>query len=81
MPAAYVFEESKFVLSGQIDILDEATGVTHHLVPGDFAFFYVGCKVQFSTQSNGMAFYAVTRPVRDPHPNLKGREEVVKSRL
>ena len=25
---------------------DEATGVTHHLVPGDFAFFHVGSKVK-----------------------------------
>ncbi|KAJ5110466.1 ethanolamine utilization protein [Penicillium argentinense] len=79
-PAHYAFEESKYVLSGQIDILDEATGVTHHLVPGDFAFFSVGTKVQFSTKSQGLAFYAVTRPVRTPHPNLQGREES-KSRL
>ncbi|KAM0425411.1 hypothetical protein ACHAPT_009468 [Fusarium lateritium] len=40
-PAHYTFEETKYVLSGQIDVLDEATGVTHHLVAGDFAFFYV----------------------------------------
>lgn len=65
------------MLSGQIDILDEATGVTHHLVPGDFAFFHVGSKVKFSTKSNGLAFYAVTRPVKAAHPNLKGREEDV----
>ncbi|KAJ6039560.1 hypothetical protein N7499_004524 [Penicillium canescens] len=74
-PAHYNFEETKYVLSGQIDILDEATGVTHHLVPGDFAFFHVGSKVKFSTKSQGLAFYAVTRPIRNPHPNLKGREE------
>ncbi|KAF5717247.1 ethanolamine utilization [Fusarium mundagurra] len=80
-PAHYDFEESKYVLSGQIDVLDEATGITHHLVPGDFAFFHVGSKVKFSTQSQGFAFYAVTRPVRAPHPNLKGREEDTKSRL
>lgn len=80
-PAHYTFEETKYVLNGQIDILDEATGVTHHLVPGDFAFFHVGSKVQFSTKSNGLAFYAVTRPIRAPHPNLKGREEEVKSKL
>ncbi|KAH7388824.1 hypothetical protein BKA66DRAFT_489981 [Pyrenochaeta sp. MPI-SDFR-AT-0127] len=80
-PAHYTFEETKYVLSGQIDILDEATGITHHLVPGDFAFFYVGSKVQFSTKSNGLAFYAVTRPIRAPHSNLKGREEDAKSKL
>ncbi|KAF5521296.1 hypothetical protein CGCA056_v006404 [Colletotrichum aenigma] len=80
-PAHYTFEETKYVLSGQIDILDEATGITHHLVPGDFAFFHVGSKVQFSTKSEGLAFYAVTRPVRVPHPNLQGREEDVKSKL
>ncbi|KAJ6010073.1 hypothetical protein N7522_005089 [Penicillium canescens] len=99
-PAHYNFEETKYVLSGQIDILcllypwdietyiimdftdhggsilqDEATGVTHHLVPGDFAFFHVGSKVKFSTKSQGLAFYAVTRPIRNPHPNLEGREE------
>ncbi|RSM04582.1 hypothetical protein CEP52_006740 [Fusarium oligoseptatum] len=73
--------ETKYILSGQIDILDEATGITHHLVPGDFAFFHVGSKVQFSTKSEGLAFYAVTRPVRTPHPNLQGREEDTKSRL
>ncbi|RSL42317.1 hypothetical protein CEP54_015526 [Fusarium duplospermum] len=73
--------ETKYILSGQIDILDEATGITHHLVPGDFAFFHVGSKVQFSTKSEGLAFYAVTRPVRNPHPNLQGREEDTKSRL
>ncbi|RSM06000.1 hypothetical protein CDV31_009334 [Fusarium ambrosium] len=61
--------------------VDEATGITHHLVPGDFAFFHVGSKVQFSTKSEGLAFYAVTRPVRTPHPNLQGREEDTKSRL
>lgn len=63
------------MLSGQIDVLDEATGITHHLVAGDFAFFHVGSKVQFSTKSSGIAFYAVTRPVRVAHPNLRGREE------
>jgi hypothetical protein len=31
--------------------------------------------LQFSTKSQGFAFYAVTRPVRIPHPNLQGREE------
>lgn len=71
----YACEETKYVISGQIDVLDEATGITHHLVPGDFAFFYVGSKVQFSTKSTGFAFYAVTRPVKAAHPNLKGREE------
>ncbi|KAM5348645.1 hypothetical protein ACJ41O_008469 [Fusarium nematophilum] len=35
----------------------------------------------FSTKSEGFAFYAVTRPVRTPHPNLQGREEDTKSRL
>jgi hypothetical protein len=25
---------------------DEATGITHHLVQGDFAFFHVGSKVK-----------------------------------
>jgi ethanolamine utilization protein EutQ (cupin superfamily) len=79
-PAHYNFEESKYVLSGQIDILDEATGVTHRLVAGDFAFFHVGSKVQFSTKSSGMAFYVVSRPVRAPHHNLKDREENVKGK-
>ncbi|KAJ5692476.1 ethanolamine utilization protein, partial [Penicillium macrosclerotiorum] len=74
-PAHYSYEESKYVLSGQIDVLDEATGVTHHLVPGDFAFFHVGSKVKFSTKSQGFAFYVVTRPIRSPHVNLAGREE------
>ncbi|OQE19545.1 hypothetical protein PENSTE_c015G06641 [Penicillium steckii] len=73
--AHYTFEETKYVLSGQIDVLDEATGITHHLVAGDFAFFHVGAKVQFSTMSSGFAFYAVTRAMRTPHPNLQGREE------
>ncbi|OHW96931.1 ethanolamine utilization protein [Colletotrichum incanum] len=80
-PAHYAFEETKYVLNGQIDILDEATGITHHLVPGDFAFFHVGSKVKFSTKSEGLAFYAVTRPVRVPHTNLQGREEDLKPRL
>ncbi|KAM0723589.1 hypothetical protein Q7P37_000576 [Cladosporium fusiforme] len=75
LAAQYAFEEAKYVLNGQIDVFDEATGITHHLVPGDFAFFHVGTKVQFSTKSSGFAFYTVTRPVRDPHPNLQGREE------
>jgi uncharacterized cupin superfamily protein len=79
-PLDYTCEETKYVISGQIDVLDEATGVTHHLVPGDFAFFYVGSKVQFSTKSAGLAFYAVTRPVKAAHPNLAGREEDVKSK-
>ncbi|KAJ5257013.1 hypothetical protein N7478_013117 [Penicillium angulare] len=80
-PAHYTFEETKYVLNGQIDILDEATGITHHLVPGDFAFFHVGSKVKFSTKFEGLAFYAVTRPVRTPHPNLLGREEDSKAKL
>ncbi|KAL2810569.1 hypothetical protein BJX63DRAFT_434215 [Aspergillus granulosus] len=79
-PADYTYEETKYVLAGQIDVLDEATGITHHLVPGDFAFFYVGSKVKFSTKSHGLAFYAVTRPLRTPHVNLLGRDEG-KSRL
>ncbi|XP_014562631.1 hypothetical protein COCVIDRAFT_32617 [Bipolaris victoriae FI3] len=74
-PASYTFEESKYVLSGQIDVLDCATGITHHLVAGDFAFFHVGSKVEFSTRSAGMAFYVVTRGVRVEHAGLKGREE------
>jgi uncharacterized cupin superfamily protein len=76
----YTYEETKYVLSGQIDVLDEATGVTHHLVAGDFAFFHVGSKAQFSSKSGGMAFFAVTRAVINEHPGLKGREEVVTSR-
>ncbi|PSK56791.1 hypothetical protein B9Z65_6415 [Elsinoe australis] len=79
-PAHYTFEESKYVLSGQIDILDVATGIQHHLVPGDFAFFHVGSKVEFSTRSAGLAFYAVTRPVKAAHPNLKDREEGVQNK-
>jgi hypothetical protein len=72
----YTYEETKYVLSGQIDVLDEATGITHHLVAGD-----VGSKATFSTKSHGMAFFAVTRPIITQHPNLKGREEEVKSKL
>ncbi|KAI1360617.1 hypothetical protein F5Y08DRAFT_343461 [Xylaria arbuscula] len=74
-PAHYAYEETKYILNGQVDVLDEATGIQHHLVPGDFAFFHVGSKVQFSTKSEGLAFYAVTRPVKGEHINLKGREE------
>lgn len=77
----YTYEETKYVLNGQIDVLDEATGVTHHLVAGDFAFFHVGSKAQFSSKSGGTAFFAVTRPIITQHPGLKGREEVVKSKL
>lgn len=79
----YTYEESKYVLSGQIDVLDEASGVTHHLVAGDFAFFHVGSKAQFSSKAGGMAFFVVTRPVITEHPGLRGREEVVgvKARL
>jgi hypothetical protein len=69
----YTYEETKYVLSGQIDVLDEATG--------DFAFFHVGSKAQFSTKSHGMAFFAVTRPIITQHPNLKEREEEVKAKL
>ncbi|KOS37010.1 hypothetical protein ACN38_g12219 [Penicillium nordicum] len=72
---AYDYEETKYVLKGQIDITDEATGKTHHLVAGDWAFFHVGSKAQFSTKTEGVAFYAVTRPMNDGHPNLIGREE------
>ncbi|KAH8719489.1 hypothetical protein GQ44DRAFT_712159 [Phaeosphaeriaceae sp. PMI808] len=79
-PAAYTFEETKYVLNGQIDVLDKATGITHHLVAGDFAFFHVGSQVEFSTKSSGFAFYAVTRPVRTPHPNLQGRGEDTKTK-
>ncbi|KAJ6190322.1 hypothetical protein N7519_000343 [Penicillium mononematosum] len=71
----YDYEETKYVLKGQIDITDEATGKTHHLVAGDWAFFHVGSKAQFSTKSEGVAFYAVTRPMNAGHPNLVGREE------
>lgn len=73
----YDYEETKYVLKGQIDVLDEATGVTHHLVEGDFAFFHVGSKAQFSSKSGGTAFFAVTRPVITQHPGLVGREEKV----
>ncbi|KAI4930283.1 hypothetical protein J4E85_004909 [Alternaria conjuncta] len=77
----YDYEETKYVLNGQIDVLDEATGVTHHLVAGDFAFFHVGSKAQFSSKSGGTAFFAVTRPIITQHPGLKGREEKVLSKL
>ncbi|KAL2203594.1 hypothetical protein CC79DRAFT_1311454 [Sarocladium strictum] len=79
-PLHYTCEETKYILSGQLDILDLATGVQHHLVPGDFVFFHVGSKVEFSTKSDALAFYAVTRPVKAAHPNLKGREEYSKSK-
>ncbi|KAK7187668.1 ethanolamine utilization protein, partial [Paraphaeosphaeria sporulosa] len=78
---SYTYEETKYVLSGQIDVLDEATGVTHHLVPGDFAFFHVGTKCQFSSKSGGLAFFAVTRPIITQHPGLQGREEKIASKL
>ncbi|KAF4968444.1 hypothetical protein FSARC_4138 [Fusarium sarcochroum] len=72
----YDYEETKYVLKGQIDVTDEATGITHHLVPGDWAFFHVGSKAQFSTRTEGVAFYAVTRPLNNtPHTHLQGREE------
>ncbi|KAF3042010.1 hypothetical protein E8E11_005961 [Didymella keratinophila] len=74
---AYTYEETKYVLQGQIDVLDEATGVTHHLVAGDFAFFHVGSKAQFSSKSGGTAFFAVTRPIITQHPGLVGREEKI----
>ncbi|KAB2111507.1 hypothetical protein AG0111_0g2297 [Alternaria gaisen] len=74
-------EESKYVLNGQIDVLDEATGIMHHLVAGDFAFFHKGSKAQFSTKSGGTAFFVVTRPIVAQHPGLKGREEKVQSKL
>lgn len=45
-PFTYNFEESKYVLSGQVDVFDEATGIQHRLVAGDFAFFYIGSKVK-----------------------------------
>jgi len=61
-------------------VQDVATGIQHRLVPGDFAFFHVGSKVEFSTKSAGLAFYAVTRPVRVAHPNLEGREETAHGR-
>ncbi|EUC50387.1 hypothetical protein COCMIDRAFT_82044, partial [Bipolaris oryzae ATCC 44560] len=80
-PASYTFEESKYVLSGQIDVLDCATGITHHLVAGDFAFFHVGSKVEFSTRGEGMAFYVVTRGVRVEHAGLKGRQEGERAKL
>ncbi|SMR43128.1 unnamed protein product [Zymoseptoria tritici ST99CH_1A5] len=73
----YTYEETKYVLNGQIDVLDEATGVTHHLVAGDWAFFPVGSKAQFSSKSGGTAFFAVTRPVINTHPGLVGRAEKV----
>ncbi|KAL1592243.1 hypothetical protein SLS60_011320 [Paraconiothyrium brasiliense] len=53
-PAHYTFEEAKYVLQGQVDILDEATGVTHHLVPGDYAFFHVNSKVQVCLTSSAV---------------------------
>ncbi|KAJ5143009.1 uncharacterized protein N7515_001796 [Penicillium bovifimosum] len=74
-PATYTYEETKYVLSGEIDVFDEATGITHNLVAGDFAFFFVGSKVKFSTKSKGTAFYAVTRPVAVAHPTLKVIED------
>ncbi|KAK5173544.1 uncharacterized protein LTR77_002225 [Saxophila tyrrhenica] len=77
----YTYEETKYVLSGQIDVLDEATGVTHHLVTGDWAFFHVGSKATFSSKSGGVAFFAVTRAIITEHPGLKNREEAVKSKL
>ncbi|KAJ5543118.1 hypothetical protein N7461_009121 [Penicillium sp. DV-2018c] len=101
-PATYTYEESKYVISGEIDVhvcvsssptprwkvsinvdgvinnycvvQDEATGITHNLVAGDFAYFHVGAKVKFSTKSEGAAFYAVTRPVAAAHPTLKVTE-------
>lgn len=73
----YTYEETKYVLNGQIDVLDEATRVTHHLVAGDFAFFHVGSKAQFSSKSGGTAFFAVTRPIITQHPGLVGREEKI----
>ncbi|WWC88930.1 uncharacterized protein L201_003845 [Kwoniella dendrophila CBS 6074] len=77
-PAHYAYEEAKLVLRGEIDILDEATGITHHAVPGDFIHFHVGSKVKFSSQSEGFAFYVVTRAAN--HPHLTDRQESTTSK-
>lgn len=89
-PAHYTFEETKYVLNGQIDVLvcqlapaatplstsihtdtflpqDEATGITHHLVPGDFAFFNVGTKVKVRYDEN--PFSALKSPGRSEKNN------------
>lgn len=71
--------DERVQLAKRVFSKDVATGVQHHLVPGDFVFFHVGSKVEFSTKSDALAFYAVTRPVKTAHPNLKGREEYTKS--
>ncbi|WWC62289.1 uncharacterized protein I303_104885 [Kwoniella dejecticola CBS 10117] len=80
-PAEYSFEEAKLVLRGEIDILDEATGRTIHAVPGDYIMFHVGSKVQFSTQSEGFAFYVVTRPGNNPHLTDRVEQASPKARL
>ena len=45
----------------------EATGITHHLVPGDFAFFNVGTKVKVRYDEN--PFSALKSPGRSEKNN------------
>lgn len=79
-PVHYGYEETKYILNSQIDVLDEATDIQHHLVPGYFAFFHAGSKVQVSllrsSCSPSPSSSPVTRLVKREHINLKGREEL-----
>lgn len=53
---------------------DEITKIAEQ-VPGDFAFFYLGSKVEFLTKVSGLASYAITRPVKTPYPKSTDRIE------
>lgn len=48
-------------------VQDEATGITHHLTPGDFAFFHVGSKVKVRYDQH--PFFTLRSPGRSEKNN------------
>lgn len=56
----YEFEEYKMLISGDLQVKDNA-GKVYSLKPGDVIGFGKGDKVVFSSESSGLAFYVAQR--------------------
>ncbi|KAI5480401.1 hypothetical protein MNV49_000976 [Pseudohyphozyma bogoriensis] len=61
----YKYHELKYIISGQIDLKDKATGVTINGTAGDVIKIPKGTTVLFSSPSEGKAFYVGQRALRD----------------
>ena len=56
----YSYDETKIIISGEMDISEE-NGETVHATAGDVVFFAKGAKITFTSESSGLGFFCGQR--------------------